>query len=184
MKRRLKKELDEELYRHSLGVAEEARVLARRFGADEDQAYLAGLVHDYAKRYSKKEQIKKAEIHGIRLDRFARLENRLLHAPVGAVLVKKVLGITDPDVLRAVYFHTTGRRGMSLLEKVVYLADHIEPGRAYKGVEVIRKIASQNLDQALLLAVDNVIYSVLRRKLILSPRSLALRNELLENLKS
>ncbi len=178
--RRLMKEmLDEELYRHSLGVAEIAVSLADRYGADTRKAYLAGMVHDYGKRYPKNELLHKANHLGLTLDRVTRQEKRLLHAPVGAALIKSELRIIDSDIIRAVAFHTTGRNGMTLLEKVIYLADYIEAGREFEGVDIIRKTAFSNIDQALLSAVDQAIKSILARGLMLHPRSVAFRNSLL-----
>lgn len=178
--RRLMKEmLDEELYRHSLGVAEAAVSLAGFYGADKGKAYLAGMIHDYGKRYPKNVLLRKADLLGLTLDRITRQEKRLLHAPVGAALIKSELGIFDADIIRAVAFHTTGRNGMTLLEKVIYLADYIETGRKFEGVDLIRKTAHSNLDQALLSAVNQTIRSVLNRDLMLHPRSVAFRNSLL-----
>jgi predicted HD superfamily hydrolase involved in NAD metabolism len=174
--------LGHKLYRHSLAVAEEAVSLACRYGADQNKAFTAGMVHDYAKRYSSDLQVTKAEQYGIRLDRITGLERKLLHAPVGAYLIKEELGITDREIISAVAYHTTGSPGMKLLEKIIYLADYIEPGRSFKGVGEIRKASHCNLDQALLLAVENAIKSVLDRNLLLHPRSVAFRNELVEKL--
>jgi predicted HD superfamily hydrolase involved in NAD metabolism len=178
--RRLMKEmLDEELYRHSLGVAEAALSLSECYGADTQKAYLAGMIHDYGKRYTKKELLRKAQLMGLSLDRITRQEKRLLHAPVGAALIRSELKIKDPDIIKAVAYHTTGRSGMTLLEKVIYLADYIEAGREFKGVELIREIAAKNIDQALLVAVNQAIKSVLARDLMLHPRSVVFRNSLL-----
>lgn len=178
----MQKMLDPELYRHCAGVAEEAANLARRYGADENQAYIAGMVHDYAKRYSFSEQRKKARQLGLKPDFFGGAEKKLLHAPLGALLIKEELSITDEEVIGAVACHTTGRPGMNLLEKIIYLADLTEPGRSYPGVEAIRKAAQTSLEEALLLAVENVIKSVLKRRLYLHPCSVALRNELIDKL--
>lgn len=171
--------LDSELYRHCLQTAETAVCLAKHYDQDADKAYLTGLVHDYGKRYSKQELNLKADQMGLTLDRITRQQEKLLHAPVGAALLKRELKITDPVVLGAVKYHTTGGIGMSLFEKIIYLADKIEAGRQYPGVEKIRKLAYVKLDQALLVVVDNAISSVLSRGLLLHPRSVAFRNFLL-----
>ncbi len=175
----MKEILDEKLYRHSLGVAEAAASLAEHYEIDVQKAFFAGIVHDYGKHYSSSELIKKAEELDISLDRFTLQEDRLLHAPIGAALLKKELQVTDSEVLRAVTYHTTGRSGMSSLEKMIYLADYIEKGRDFSGVEKIRELAYVNFDQALLEAVEFAIKAVLERKLLLHPRSVAFRNWLL-----
>ncbi len=172
--------LDDELYSHSLGVAEAAVSLAERYGADQEKAYLAGIVHDYGKRYSVRQLREKARQLKLSLDQVVSREGRLLHAPVGSALLRTELALDDKDVLRAVALHTTGRRGMSILEKVLYLADYIEVGRDFEGVEEIRRLSRQNLEGALLVAVENTIRSVLNRGLLLHPHSVVFRNELVD----
>ncbi len=176
----MREKLDRELFAHSLGVADAAANLAEQYGADRDKAYLAGLIHDYGKRFNGQELLNLAREMDIALDRITRQEPRLLHAPVGAALIRKELQINDPDILSAVANHTIGRSGMSQLEKIVYLADYIERGRDFPAVNKIRQAALENLEQALLEAVEFAIRSVLDRKLLLHPRSIAFRNELLE----
>ncbi len=177
----IKERLGEKLYRHSLSVAEAAVSLAEHYGADTEKAKLAGLVHDYGKRYSKQDLIRKAELLELPLDRITKQQVKLLHAPVGAALLESELKISDPEIIRAVAYHTTGRRGMALLDKITYIADYVEEGRQFEGVEYIRKAAYCNLDQALLAAVDTAIRSILDRGLLLHPRSVDFRNSLLED---
>lgn len=176
---RLRKHLGPELYRHSLGVAETALELAERYGADKRRAYLAGLVHDYAKNLSAERLLALASHFGLPIDRITRAEPRLLHAPVGAALLPLEMKITDTAVLNAIACHTTGSSRMSLLARIVYLADVIEPGRDYPGVERLRQEAFQDFTGALLAAVENTIGSVLARGLLLHPRSVSFRNQLL-----
>ncbi len=170
--------LNDKLYMHSRGVAEAAAFLAKSYGEDKEKAYFAGIVHDYGKRYKQEELIEKADQMELHLDPVTRRESRLLHAPVGAALLQSELQVKDPDVLRAVYYHTTGRKNMTGLEKIIYLADYIEEGRDFEGSEKIRKIARENPDRALLAAVEFAIRSVLERGLLLHPRSVAFRNSL------
>ncbi len=178
----MKEMLDDETYRHSRRVAEAAVKLAEHYGIDPGKAKLAAIVHDYGKRYSRQELIQKANQLGLKLDRITRQQEKLLHAPVGAALLESELKILDPEVAGAVAYHTTGRIGMTLLEKILYLADFIEEGRRYEGVEFIRKAAYSNLERALLAAVDMTIKSVVARGLLLHPRSVAFRNRLLEEI--
>ncbi len=176
----MREKLDHELFVHSLNVANAAAGLAERYGADKDKAYLAGIIHDYGKVFSNQKLVELAGQLDIPLDRITRQESRLLHAPVGAALIKKELQVSDPEILQAVANHTTGRRGMGRLEKVVYLADYIEEGRDFPAAEKIRQAAFEDLDRALLEAVEIAIRSVLDRGLMLHPRSVAFRNELVE----
>jgi len=179
-RRIIEEKLPPRVYRHSLEAAEAAVSLAERYGASADVAYIAGLLHDYGKAYNHEQLLKWAEEFGLELDWITLSSDKLLHAPVGAVLVKKELGITDQPILDAVAYHTTGRSGMSLLEKVIYLSDYVEPGRTYEGVDKIKQVAAEDLDKALLAAVDSAICSVVRRRLFLHPRSIEFRNSLLQ----
>lgn len=174
--------LGAELYRHSVGVAGTAAALATRFQGDRQRAYLAGLLHDYGKVYSHVELCRKAGQMGLCLDRVSLAGKGLLHAPVGAALLAAELGLSDPAVLQAVAYHTTGRMRATLLDKILYLADVIEPGRDFDGVEELRESARTDLDRALLAAVDRTIRWVLRRGLTLHPRSVQFRNSLLAGL--
>lgn len=175
----MKESLKTNLYQHCLGTAEAAYELAAHYGTDKEKAYLAGIVHDYGKRYSAGELLRKADEHGIFLDFYTRNSSKLLHAPVGAALLNIELKLDDPEVIQAVAYHTTGHRTMTLLGKILYLADYIEEGRNFEGVEEIRKAAFNNFEEALLLAVDNTICAVVRRGLLLHPRSVAFRNSLI-----
>jgi predicted HD superfamily hydrolase involved in NAD metabolism len=175
----MEEKLGDELYRHCLGVAETAQTLANYYCVDTEKAYIAGMVHDYGKLYSTQELLQKAKELKLPLDRMTLCQEKLLHAPVGAALLKIELGIDDPEISGAVAYHTTGRVGMTLLEKIIYLADFIEPGRVFAGVETIRKAAENNLNSALLLSVNSSIKSILDRDLMLHPRSVAFRNSLL-----
>lgn len=131
-------------FRHVLGVAETADALARRHGVDVQKAWLAGILHDYARELPLEETRRLAERYGL-LAVAAEPTVALLHAPLGAVLLREEQGVTDQDVLQAVARHTTGSPGMTPLDKVVYLADFIEPGRAFPGVAEVRALAWQAL---------------------------------------
>ncbi len=179
----LARHLNRDLYQHSLGVAGTAADLATRYGADHSKAYLAGLVHDYGKGYPADRLREQANRLGLTLDRITLVEPKLLHAPVGAALLPKELGVSDPAIIKAVASHTTGCGRMTLLEKVVYLADFIEPARDFAGVDQVRQLAREQLDAALLAAVEHTIRSVLDRGMLLHPRTIRFRNSLLDGSK-
>ena len=179
----MREKLDADLFKHCLATAETAVKLAERYGAKRDKAYLAGLVHDYGKRLNRQQLLKAAERYNLKLDSITLSEARLLHAPVGAVLLAEELMIKDRELLNAVSYHTTGYRGMALPAKILYLADFIEPGRRFDGVAKIRELAAVDLDQALLAAVDKTICSVVARGMKLHPRSVAFRNSLLDRIR-
>ncbi|UFJ38895.1 bis(5'-nucleosyl)-tetraphosphatase (symmetrical) YqeK [Brevibacillus humidisoli] len=170
-------QMNEKRYRHSLGVAESARQLAERYGADPDKAELAGYVHDYCKCWP----TDRLREHVVRYDLPQEVLNgdkNLWHAFVGAIVIQRELEITDPDVLQAVRYHTTGRVGMSLLEKVVCLADYIEPNRSFPGVDEIRQRAQEDLDHALAFALGGTIQDLIERNKQVYPLTLLAYNDL------
>ncbi|KZE40060.1 phosphohydrolase [Bhargavaea cecembensis] len=149
---RLKNEVARRLpsgrYQHVLRVMETAMILADRFGENKEKAETAALLHDVAKAMPKEELKRITEAEG---DPAAVLEfhHELWHGPAGAVIARDEFGIRDPDILAAVRFHTTGRAGMSRLEKIIYIADMIEPGRDFPGAGNLRAEAERSLDAAL-----------------------------------
>ncbi|MDK2856197.1 MAG: hypothetical protein PWQ86_1410 [Bacillota bacterium] len=176
---KLAERLSPERLKHSLGVAEAGVRLARRWGANEEQARLAGLLHDCAKGLSPDELLQWALAFGIVGNDIERACPDLLHGPVGALIAWKEYGVMDAAVLSAIRLHTLGGEGMNLLERIIYLADYIEPGRAFPGVEELRALAEQDLDRALLRAMEGTIRYVLQRGLLLHPQTVRARNSLL-----
>ena len=117
------------------------------------KAELAAIFHDYAK-FRPKDEMKQIIVDQNMAKELLDFHSELWHAPVGAYLVEKEAGITDRDILDAIAYHTTGRIGMTVLEKVVYLADYIEPGRSFPGVDEVRELATKSLDKAMIQAVQ------------------------------
>ncbi len=134
---------------HVIGCCETAARLARRWGADEALAARAGILHDVTKALSKSAQLLLCEKYGIMTTTFERENYKLLHARTGAAVARDIFGESEP-VYQAIYWHTTGRADMGLLEKLLYLADYMEPHRAFDGVETLRNLAETDLDGALL----------------------------------
>ncbi len=133
---------------HILGVEEEAVKLARRWGADEELARRAGILHDCTKYLKLEEHLAICEAAGIGLDDMERSSEKLLHSKSGAAVAKNVYGQSD-QVYQAILYHTTGRADMTLLEKIVYLADYMEPNRSFEGVDKLRQLCYTDLDAAL-----------------------------------
>ena len=177
----VKEQLTEHRYQHTLGVMETAITLAKQYGADIKKAELAAIFHDYAKFRPKDEMKEIIVSQGFPQDLLA-YNAELWHAPVGTYLVEKEVGITDREVLDAIRYHTSGRPKMSLLEKVIYLADYIEPGRHFPGVEEVREIAKENLDEALIKAVQNTILFLMKKKQTVYPDSFYTYNDLVGKL--
>lgn len=177
----IRAQMHQKRYDHTLGVAQTARRLAEKYGADPDKAELAGYVHDYCKCWP----VEKMKEILLRHDLPAEVlngEKELWHAFAGAIVVQTELGIADPEVLQAVRYHTTGRIGMSLLEKVVCVADFIEPNRAFPGIEEIRMLAEENLDQALASALGGTISLLISQKKQVYPLTLLAYNDLISQL--
>lgn len=172
---RLRAMLTAECCAHSLGVRATAGYLAQKYGADIAGARLAGLVHDCAKNMSEAELVRAARAFGLKPDRIELAQPDLLHGPVGARLCREEFGIEDAAVLSAVTKHTTGDGTMTLLEKIVYIADYIEPDRAFPGVGILRAAAERDLDCAVLLAADQTIRYVTAQGWLLHPRTMAAR---------
>lgn len=138
---------------HVAGCEEEAVRLARRWGADENDAREAAILHDITKRLQLDEQLLLCERYGIINDGFEKWEDKLLHAETGAAIAKDQFGASD-SVCEAIRWHTTGKAGMSIIEKVVYMADYIEPSRAFAGLDELRRTAYEDIDQALAIGLQ------------------------------
>lgn len=149
---KLKKVLSEKRYEHTLGVSFTASCLAMKYGFDINKARLAGLLHDCAKYMDDEELINACETNGLPISETERKSPYLLHGKVGAFMAHKKYDIDDEDILNSVSFHTTGRAGMSLLEKIIFVSDYIEPQRSEDpNLELIRKCAFENLDECILM---------------------------------
>ncbi|MRX71337.1 HD domain-containing protein [Bacillus lacus] len=173
----VKPQLTEKRFQHTIGVMDTAVQLAELYGADKKKAELAAIFHDYAKFRPKKEMEKLIREKQMPADLLFH-HHELWHAPVGAYLVQHEAGIHDEEVLNAIRYHTSGRSGMTLLEKIVYVADYIEPGRSFTGVEEVRELAFQDLDLALLKTVSNTISFLLKKNRGIYPDTLAAYNDL------
>ncbi len=150
LRKQMEKVQDEKRYEHTLGVAFTAASLAMRYGADVKQAQVAGLLHDCAKCMTNEERLSICKKNKLEVTPVEKANPFLLHAKVGAFLAKEKYGIQDEEILSAVRCHTTGRPNMTLLEKIVFTADYIEPSRkTAPNLDEVRTMAFQNLDIAL-----------------------------------
>ena len=148
--------------RHIRGTEEEAVRLAQRWGADPVLARRAGILHDCTKYLNLEEQLALCERYGVELDGLERNAVKLLHSKTGACIARDVYGEPD-EVFSAIWWHTTGHAEMTLLEKVLYIADYMEPNRDFDGVEELRRLAYTDLDQALLMGVEMTIEDMRQR---------------------
>ena len=171
-------DIGEKRFKHSLRVAETAVKLADNYGLDPKKAYLAGLIHDCAK-YNEEAYIKKYNID-FSIYPVSSIKDPVLHSFLGAEVAKKVYNVYDGDVLKAIEYHTTGRPDMSDLEKIIFIADAIEPARDFEGIEKIRKLAFENLNKAMLNLLDSNIIFLIGKKALINPLSFEARNYLIE----
>ncbi|HZK33883.1 MAG TPA: bis(5'-nucleosyl)-tetraphosphatase (symmetrical) YqeK [Bacillota bacterium] len=171
--------IDKKRLRHSVNVSKYAGKLAELYGADVKKAELVGMIHDCAKCLPYEKMLELCKGYSYEPDEIAIKSRALLHAPLGAYLAADMFGIKDMEVIKAIRCHTTGKRGMSLLEKVICLADHIEPMRTYPGVDEIRECAQVDINKALLMAFESSIDHVIKKGGLLHPASIDARNDII-----
>ena len=141
---------------HVLGTEQEAIRLAERYGGDVEKARVAALLHDCTKKLDMEEQLALCRHYGIELDELEQKALKLLHAKTGAAIARDVFGV-DEEIYSAILWHTTGHANMTLLEKILYLADYIEPSRDFPGVDKLRAVCYKNLDAGLLMGLEMTI---------------------------
>lgn len=149
----------EKRVKHVLGCSQTAWELARLHGADPEAARRAGILHDVTKALSGSDQLLLCRVYGIELDAFEREHPKLLHAVTGAAVAERVFG-ESPEVVQAIRWHTSGKADMTTLEKIIYVADYMEPNRDFPGVERLRQLAWSDLDAALYLGLSMAVEHV------------------------
>ena len=158
MREKLEKKLTQKRYEHSLGVEYVSGCLAMVYGADVEKALTAGLLHDCGKYGSAQEQVERCQKHGILLTQSELEMPALVHAKLGAYFAEKEYGVTNKGVLSAITWHTTGRPEMTMLEKIIYIADYIEPNRKIiPGLQEIRETVFVDIDHAICLCAGNTV---------------------------
>ena len=179
----IKKRLNPDRLYHSLNVADEAKKLAKHYGADEQKAFTAGLLHDILKNTPDSELLQYFERNGIMLAETERASRKTWHAMAGADFLRRELHVTDEDILSAVRWHTTGRAGMTLLDKVLFIADFISADRDYPGVERMREKAYVSLEDAMLEGLQFTINELVENAWPVHEDSIRAYNELVINRK-
>ncbi len=175
----LEEKLTAKRYFHSLCVADEAQRLAERYGADSKKAYLAGLLHDITKNLPENQHLKIFDDFGIMLTDIEKNAFKLWHAMSGAAYLEKVLDINDSEILSAVRYHTTAKENMSLLEKVLYIADFTSKDRDYDDVDVMRKLADESLESAMIYALKYTIKELCDKNAAIHPDTVKAYNQLM-----
>lgn len=158
IEKKLQNVLKKKRYAHTLGVRYTAAALAMRHGCSIEQAQIAGLLHDCAKGYSDGELLTLASQYNLEISKAERKAPYLLHAKVGAYLAEHEYGVQEEEILNAIRFHTTGRPHMTMLEKIIFIADYIEPNRRMlDGLPQCRTLAFENLDMAMYQILENTL---------------------------
>lgn len=178
----VKSVLSEYRFTHSLGVAKKAIELAKIYGVQEEIAKKVGIAHDIAKEMTDEEMIEYAKANNIRIDEIETVKPSLLHGKIGADIAAKKYGFTE-DMVNAIKWHTTGREDMSMLEKIIYVADKTEENR--KGtrfnLEKSRELSTQNIDETLIFLMNEFITYNVKNEWLIHPETIIARNDLLLN---
>ena len=177
----LSNKLSKKRFIHTLGVVNSAMYLAQKYGANIENAHLAALLHDCAKEIPLLEM--RDLVANLPCDQDMLHSGALLHGLAGMVLANTQYGVTNPDILEAIRVHTTGKENMSKLDKIIFLADYIEPNRKFPGVNDIRLAAEQSLDAGVLCGVDMTIRHLIDRGDSIYPLTILSRNDLLRHMK-
>lgn len=180
IKEKLKEALNPKRYTHSLGVADEAKRLAQLYGANKDKAYLAGLLHDCAKGIPTDKQIEECDRRGIVLEKWTRLCPPVVHGFLGAQMAKEEYGVTDEEILSAIRLHTIGGEGMTLFEKIIYIADMTEINRDFPGVEEIREKVNGSIDEAIKAGIQIQLKFNMKKNGIIHPNMICLWNDIVQ----
>lgn len=177
----IRSRLSEKRFIHSVNVADSALELAKRYDADEYKAYLSGILHDIMKEEKIDIQIKFIEKNGEKVE--PHMNRQIYHQMSAAAYCRLELGITDAEILGAIRYHTTGRRDMTLLEKIIYTADFISADRKYPDVEIMREKARSSLEDAMLYSLRYTITDLTKKALPIHPDTIECYNWILEGLK-
>ncbi len=179
IKLRLKEIMSKERFEHSVNVSRIARELALKYDCNVTKAEIAGLLHDCAKDLDYKTLEKMVFEYNIKTDEIIQKIPKLLHPLVGAAIAEKEFNIQDPAILKAIKAHSTGAAQMSLLDKITYLSDKIEPLRNNEGVEEVRKMVWKDLNRAVLMVLDKGLIYLISKGSLIHPISIEARNNIL-----
>ena len=173
IQKQLETKLDSKRFAHTQGVMYTAASLAMRYAISVEDAMVAGVLHDCAKSMGVREQYEKCTQYGILLNETEQKNGALIHAKLGAYLAQHEYGVKNPEILRAITYHTTGAPNMTTLEKILYIADYIEPNRVLPEVERLRVLAFQDLDQTMLQLLELTIKHLQTNKQLMDEATLA-----------
>lgn len=176
----IKSRLSEKRFYHSECVMERAKELAEKYGYDIETAQKVGIAHDIAKEISDEDKLKYVEKNNIEIDEVERENPTLLHAKIGADITIKELGFTD-EMGQAIRAHTTGIQNMSLLDKILFIADRTSSERGFEDIDYLNSLLEESIDKAVLYILDKKIILQIEKKKAMHPESIIARNWLLKN---
>lgn len=171
--------LSEYRFNHSKMVAKAAVELAQKYGADAQKAEVAGILHDITKEMPQNNQLQLLRDNDIILDDVTNANEQILHAVSGAAYAEFILNIDDKDIIDAIRYHTTAKAGMSLLQKIIFVADFISEDRTYPDIDVMRSEAAKSLEHGMIYALSYVIKSLVERHRCVHPDAIDAYNELI-----
>ncbi|MCK9443914.1 MAG: bis(5'-nucleosyl)-tetraphosphatase (symmetrical) YqeK [Tissierellaceae bacterium] len=169
-------------YEHSLRVMEMAMKLAKIYDIDVENARLAALLHDCGKLQGQTNLLKVAKDFDIIIDNYMTYNGDLVHGPLGAYIAKTKYNIKNEEILNAIRYHTTGKKDMTTLEKIIYISDYIELGRDFPGLRKMRRLSFKDLDRGLLMAMGSTISFLVKENKLIHPRTIEARNYLIMEL--
>lgn len=176
----VKERLSEKRFYHSECVVERCIEYAKIYGVDIEKARIAGIAHDVAKEIPKEEQVEIAETYGVKLDDIEKRQIPLIHAKLGAEIARNEFGCTD-DICEAIKWHTTGKENMSILEKIVFMADATGKDRTFENTEYLYNLAKENINEAIIQLLKECITDVMNRSLLVHPDSIKAFNYMILN---
>lgn len=179
IKRDLIKNISIDRYEHTLRVVQCSEKLAKTYGTDIEKTRLAAFLHDSAKFPSKEKIFDMSKELGLLDDEIYFYNKEIIHASLAAKIARDKYCIRDEDILNSIKYHTTGRANMSLLEKIIFMADYIEPSRKFRGIEEIRELAFKDLDESILLALNSNLKFLLEKNILISKDTIEARNYLM-----
>ncbi|MGL5353084.1 MAG: bis(5'-nucleosyl)-tetraphosphatase (symmetrical) YqeK [Clostridium sp.] len=177
----LSENLMESRYSHTLGVVETAKALASKNGVDVSKAEIAALAHDVAKNMTIESMRQIIEDNNIEMSKETLQTPELWHSIIAPIIGEEVFQIKDKDILNAMRWHTTGKENMTTLEKIIYMADMIEPKRNFRGVEELREITFKNLDEGFLMALNHTIKYLIDKGFCVDINTIKARNYIIIN---
>jgi len=167
---KLKNVLKPSRYTHTIGVAYTAASLAMKYDCNINKAFLAGLLHDCAKAYESECYISMCQKFNLDVSVYEEKNPQLLHSKLGGYLAGCDYGVSDSEIINSIIYHTTGKPDMTLLEKIIYVADYIEPGRdKAKRLDIIRKMSFENIDKAILMILEDTISYLKKKDMVIDP---------------